>query len=174
MIGMKCEVGVHTNHIVLCFTEAMYMQLSRVVPARPGKRQWFIMERDGGIFAERSAIGTTPGHRAKYGSAVSYLEAKTPTIVRCHSVERAIELPRAGQFFIPMPPHHEWPWMRDSTSRLKNIPIETWKWHLVQELNARIQSATKAHVDLPPNLPLWVSKMLTSREWEMVHSNQEI
>ncbi len=171
---MECGVGVHTGQIILAFTEGMYGQLKLRVPAKPGKRQWFIMERDGGVFAERSQVGSTPTHRARYGSAMSYLETHTDTIVRCHRFERPIEFPRAGQFFVPMPPHHEWPWMRDSTSRLKNITMDKWRWHLVQELNARIRSATKHQVDLPSNLPPWVSNMLTPEEWEKVHSNQEI
>jgi len=171
---MRCEVGVHTGRIVLKFAQDDYDAIRRHCPAAIGHRSWFLMERDGGIVMERSQYGVTPHRTARQPTTVQ-LHADCETIVRCHSHHREVQFPSRGKVFVSMPPHHLWPWMQDVSSRLKHITPDKWRWHLVQELNARVKSATLAHVDFDvKGLPEWANRMLSANERLSLMRNEEL
>lgn len=170
---MKCRAGIGTGRLLLRFRQDDYDEIRRRCPAPIGVRSWFLIERDGGISMERSRYGVSPIRNRGTPDQVE-LHADVNTIVRCHIHEADVEFPRRGQVFVRLPPLHLRPWIRDVRSALKVIPIDKWRWHLVQELNARTRSATGAGVDMPSDLPDWVAEMLTQSEMAAVLSNQEI
>jgi hypothetical protein len=169
---MRCKIGVHTETIELGFTEHDYANLRMLIPVKKNARSWMVMERDGGVLLERSSVGRAPTRIREHPDEVR-LANEAGTVVRCCTHERELEFIRAGQGFIRMPPHHLWPWMRDSHARLKAMTIDRWRWHLVQELNARVRSATRGLVDFPvDDLPAWVRSMLTVDEIARLTRNE--
>lgn len=169
---MRCEVGVHTGRIILLFRPEDYRVVREAIPAHPKLgRSWVLTERDGGVLMSRTPVGSGSSRDIK-GRVVVRNDAETT--VRCTSHARPFELPRAGQLFVPMPPHHLWPWMVAYPKRHTEMTPAMWRWHLVQEINARVRSATAHHVDFPTNVPSWASRVLTDDEWKRVHRNEEI
>jgi len=180
---MKCEVGVHTGRITLQFSEHDWANAKMLVnngePARVGHRLWLVQERDGGILASQSTVGTVP-NSSRRGDVI--IRNDSDTIVRCHTHEREVEFPRRGHLFVPMPPHHLWPWIKDSKSRHKEMTPERWRGHLVREINARTRSFVQFvvrptpewHGVSQPELPMWVLKMLTAQDLIRIRNGDEI
>lgn len=172
---MKCEVGIHTGSITLIVHEHVWRNLMMAMPAKIGFRRWTAIEVGDRIrFSRTQFTGTTPSSVTSnhIGSHHLRMHIKANTIVRCKQIEREIEVCTPARFELQMPPHHEWPWIKD-TGHVK-VPIETQRMQLVNEINARIRSCVKHHVDFPTNVPLWASRMLTEFEWQKVHANEEI
>jgi len=158
---MRCRVGVNTNQIVLKFSEHDWANVKMAMPAPVGHRSWVLQERDGGVLAMLSRHGVAPARMDREPDVVRIMDRSAVTVVRCHIHEREVEFPRKGQLFIPMPPHHLWPWMEDGMSKTTMAP-EMWRWHLVREINARLRSAKAAGGSLDLGLPGWALRMLTT------------
>lgn len=171
---MRCEVGVHTSNITFTMAEGLWADLRKQMPAKPGFRSWQVMQRDGGLhFSRTKFLGCTPStvkSNNKYGFVRMHFGAET--IVRSAVSLRELEIINPTRFVVQMPPHHLWPWIKEHGHH--TIPPEQWRWRLVQELNARIHSATEHHVDMPANLPEWVRRMLTQEETDQVYRNEEL
>lgn len=171
---MRCKIGVHTGRIDVMFDPGTYEEVKGLLPAPVGRRSWYLAERAGSVFLRRSRFGTTAQRMILKGGPFVRINNDCNTIVRHATTEReAHHVEGLGEIEIVMPPHHEWPWITDARSRLTVTDMAKWRWHLVQELNARALSATRHHVDVPEP-PEWVKQMLTRDEYLRHMSNQEV
>lgn len=165
---MKCKIGIHTERIEIYFDEETYERVKQALPVRGKKRSWYLAHTAEGVTLRRSEFGA-PGQRRD--GAVK-IETVADTVARHAVAAYDFELLET-HLHVPLPPVHEWPWIKDTVARRTKMTPDVYRHHLVQELNARARSATLAKIDTPA-IPEWAHRMLTPRERLLHAAGEEI